>query len=140
MIISTRSRVRRTLRNTINFKEGYSEQERSYGLVLPVGEEYIGTYTNSYPTDNKFVHVSTNGLWVQKENETLFIPFLNIKHTTIVNGHDKHKVKEILVELIDGEERLVEINGGDDKFRDLYSFIRFLRRTIEDRYREHTSK
>jgi hypothetical protein len=136
--ISVFSRAHRALRELPRFRFLQNETElaayrQEYDSVV-IGEP-IGIYSNPVPTQPETILVAERGLVTIRGGDMQSIPFAELGG--IQGPHTKADASRISLTLRSGLVVNLEIHGRDGKFQDVFSFVRFLDRVMEDQSRQH---
>lgn len=102
-----------------------------------VGEllgEIVGVYINPPAEVPNAIVVTENGLLVVRSGARQWIKFSELR--SIQASGAENGDPEILLTLKSGIVVGIRVAGADDRFRDVFSFVRFLDRVIEDRERK----
>jgi hypothetical protein len=136
--ISVFSRAHRTLRDTPRFffASKAPEVAAPYLEHGPAGEslgEAVGVYLNPPAEQPSAIVVTENGLLAIRSGAKQWIKFSELRSIRAPNAENGDP--EIRLTLKSGIVVSLKVAGADDRFRDVYSFIRFLDRVLEDRER-----
>jgi hypothetical protein len=138
--ISVFSRAHRTLRDTPRFIFSSKDKEvvAPYLDQFPAGEslgEVVGVYVNPPTEQPSAVVIAENGLFAVRLGASQWIKFAELKSIRAPSADDSES--EISLVLKSGNVIGLRIAGSDHQFRDVFSFVRFLDRVLEDRLRTH---
>lgn len=136
--ISVRSRVWRVLRSMrlFVFLDGQvpGELSRTWDALKRPGESLLGYYANnelSLP-EADLILVSTFGLHLLSSSDSpRTIDFESI--SDIDGPKEKAGADRLQLRLTNGSSEEVVVRGGRGKLRDVFGFLRFLRRVVQDR-------
>ena len=95
-------------------------------ITLP-GDTIIGIYSN--PGLDRKILVGSNAFYYQ-ENTWIVIQYRDIYDAKIESSETKHTANRLIFSLTDGSTQYMRVDGGGTKFRDIYQFLRFIRRVI----------
>jgi hypothetical protein len=102
------------------------------GLVLKPGEQFIGVYQNHPDKTNEAVVVTDTGLLIRSWGKWVRLNYDDMERVDI--PEQKNKAENLHVFCKNrGQRIIVPIRGGRGRTRDVFTFLRFLIRTIEDR-------
>jgi hypothetical protein len=127
------SRAHRILKPLANFHEiedsSIDINEVIDKVNLQEGEVLIGVYENR---ESDYVIVSNMGIRIMNLDSIDFIDYRSIDKVEIPSGMEKMTLDRTHIHL--GEGRIIKlyITGGNDKFRDVFEFVRFLDRVTVD--------
>lgn len=131
--ITVASRAHRALRNLGRFKFG-PDAHTIFPLVdhtLRGYGEVVGVYENPPGVDPAFVVVTDRALGCAGAGDQRWILFDDIATT---HGPAEKLVDDaITIVLKSGTRTQIRIADGDGRFKDVFSFVRFIDRVIEDR-------
>lgn len=133
--VSVFSRAHRTLRDAPRFTFASKSPEVAAPYIenestAEVLGEVVGVYINPPPEAPNAIVVTENGLLAVRSETKQWIKFSELRSIQapgIDNGDS-----EILLTLKSGIVVSMRIAGTDGRFRDVFSFVRFLDRVIED--------
>jgi hypothetical protein len=134
--ISVFSRAHRAFRDTPRFHFVRSEPEiadRYRALVSAdtgLGDA-IGMYMNPDPVQPEVIFVAERGLLAIRSGSVQKIEFSEIESTRSLSAVDDNT--DISLVLRSGIVVNLRVAGTDGRFRDVFSFVRFLDRALEDR-------
>ena len=135
--ISVHSRAHRAFRDTPRFKfarDGGNElvnyRER---IDLNAVGELVGCYRNPEPAQMEAVVITERGLLTIRPGLHQWIEFSDIRSVAAPSADTDSS--EISLVLLSGMAVRFAIEGRDGKYRDVFSFVRFLDRIVEDRER-----
>ena len=132
--ISVQSRLHRTLGKVARFNTHVSQDrldEIGLSPHLIAGEKILGVYEN-HETDNFFVVTDTaliqflDGLPSRYDFDQMESSQILVTEKSVAN--------EVQITLRNKELLIVVADGGDGKFRDVFSLGRFIARVIEDHH------
>lgn len=118
------------LKHTYNFRFFSSPVDSVVIDMIPTmheGEEYIGVYENNVGCFDDAIVISDIGLHAYIENQWVFIAYNDI--TCMNVDEEKTIASHITINVNDDPVRLL-INGNRGQFRDVWTFLRFLMRTV----------
>lgn len=132
--MKVQSRAHRILKDLSNYRDlSNITKEGVWGdLGLQEGEGIIGIYENVPDSLENAIIVTKFGLHIQRAGRWKFINYDEIENSFIPSGN-KHKADRISITLVGGKEVFILIEGGNDKFRDVFEFLRFLDRVSKDK-------
>jgi hypothetical protein len=133
--IPVRSRAIRALRDVARFhfapdESGILARYRAALETSGSKGETIGIYVNPVGTDPEAIVVTDTELVTVSSGVPLSIPYAEIQ--SVHGPVEKQRDLDIRADLRSGKVVTLRIAGADDRFRDVYSFVRFLDRVIED--------
>jgi hypothetical protein len=135
MKIQVEERARRILSYLPNFHKLENDQEEKsyYPLTLKQNEYLIGIYENNASEIIGNTIITNEGLHVFFTEKATFVAYKNI--TSIETPSNKADEVLLHLRLIDGTTISVPIRGShkNGKFKDIFEFLRFLDRVIEDK-------
>lgn len=129
IVVTPKMSARRYLKDL----PGYSNlnlEGKDITEIVPEGEEYVGTYKNPDGIKDKYIHISDIALYIERNETLITLPYTNILQLKLPNN--KATAQYIGLLLADGTTGYIEVAGGHDQVRDLYTFHRFLRPIIGD--------
>lgn len=125
------SRVWRILRKMNRYREaGPSDTERLSHL-LTHSERVFGAYVNPEGTPVSEIIISSKGLYLIRPGQEIW----HIEYRRIANislGEAQKASRSLTITERDGTEHIVDVAGGEGKFRDTFGLWRFLARVTED--------
>lgn len=141
-IIPVRSRAIRTLRDVARFHFAPDESGilARYAAVPEASGskgETIGIYVNPVGTDPEAILVTDKGLVLVSSGVATSFPYSEIQ--SVHGPAEKQRDLDIRATLVSGRVVSLRIAGADGQFRDVYSFLRFLDRVLEDRASDQAS-
>lgn len=131
--ISVFSRAHRALRSTSRFHFARSEPAflDPYRHMIGDGRgEIIGIYENPVGAEPQAVVVTEFGLLTLNPGSTPWIEFSQI--ASVKGPGEKLDGQDILLTLQSGEVFALRVAGRDGRFSDVFGFVRFLDRVLED--------
>ncbi len=134
--ISTFSRAHRAFRDTPRFHFVRNEPEiadqykASIGIDASLGDA-IGVYINPDSVQPEAIFVAERGLLAIRSGSVQKIEFSEIESTRSPSAADYNT--DISLVLRSGNAVSLRVAGTDGRFRDVFSFVRFLDRVLEDR-------
>jgi hypothetical protein len=136
--ISVYSRAHRTLRGIQRFHFVSTEPDMllAYRPVVDANEalgEAIGVYKNPIPVQPEAILVAEGGLLAIRPSATQQIVFSEL--ASIRGPSAAENTSDICLTLRSGIVVNLRVGGKDGRFRDVFSFVRFLSRVLEDRDR-----
>jgi hypothetical protein len=134
--ISVFSRAHRAFRDTPRFHFVRSEPEIAdrYRVLMSADTSLgdgIGIYMNPDPVQPEAIVVSERGLLAIRSGSVQKIEFSEIESTRSPSAADEGT--DISLVLRSGIVVSLRVGGTDGRFRDVFSFVRFLDRVLEDR-------
>ena len=137
-IISVFSRAHRALRGMPRFRFLQDETElaahRQRCDKVLIGEP-IGIYSNPPPTQPETILVAERGLVVIRAGDMQSIQFDEL--SGVQGPHTKADASRITLTLRSGIVVNLDIHGREGKFQDVFEFVRFLARVLEDQSGPH---
>jgi hypothetical protein len=135
--ISAFSRAHRAFRHTPRFHFVRSEPEIAdrYRALISVDTalgDVIGVYINPDSVQPEAIFVSERGLLATRSGSVQKIEFSQIESTRSPSAADDDNAVIALV-LRSGIVVNLRVAGTEGRFRDVFSFVRFLDRVLEDR-------
>jgi hypothetical protein len=131
------SRAHRAFRHTPRFKLAPvgDDELANYRARIKSNafEDLVGYYRNPEPASLEAVVITERGLLTIRPGLHQWIEFSDIK--SIVGPRADTGSSEISLVLLSGIVVRFAIEGREGKYRDVFSFVRFLDRVIEDRGR-----
>lgn len=94
--------------------------------ILKPEQEAVGFYENS--TDDLVV-IAIDGLCIIKGNEHSFVGFETIDKVVLLD-ENKNDARSLELKLKDGTSKSLTIEHGNGRFRDIFEFVRFLKRVL----------
>jgi hypothetical protein len=131
--VSVASRAHRALRDIPRFKFAAAldlDADPLNGLKAEYGE-LIGVYENPQETDPKWVVIAEQAIGCIGNGPPRWILFDDIETTE--GPREKMIDNIVIVVLKSGIRTELRIAGGGDRFKDVFGFVRFLDRVVEDR-------
>ena len=131
--ITVASRARRALRDMAQFRfcASASPIRGPDSEVLAYHGDLIGIYVNPPGVEPAFVVVTSQGMGCIGSKRQRWIMFDDVEGS---HGPREKLVDDcITIVLKSGSHMKVRIAGGDGRFRDVYSFVRFIDRVVSDR-------
>jgi hypothetical protein len=107
-------------------------------IHLQDGEILIGFYDDSSKGNENNIVVTSLGLYVNNPDEPDFIDYRTIEQVEIPKNGEKSKLDYFVVRLNDGQTKNIPVTGGHDRLRDVFEFIRFVDRVIDDVKRDNS--
>lgn len=136
--MDVRTRARRILSKGEHLV-GYRHLEDELGVAdrpaslpsMDVGEELLGVYENPPESGAPTIFVTTKALRLLNHGQARTIFYCRIKR--VVGPADKGPLRpSITLHLDDGALEDVAVLGGKGRFLDVFEFLRFLMRVVED--------
>ena len=131
--ISVASRAHRTLRDNPRFRFTSTDNSESFHRdeVGVAYGEVIGVYENPPGIEPKRVVITERAIGCLGTSPARWISFDDIETT---EGPKEKLIEDtITVVLKSGIRTELRIAGGDDRFKDVFGFVRFIDRVVEDR-------
>ena len=132
--MNTMVRASRIFKHLVNYYDLSAENAEIPAYIpqnfLQEGEFFIGIYENFTGKPDECIILTNFGIYVWHEIGLKFIAFKKIKSATVPpkeDGSNKFKISTIDGDLFD-----VPVYGGKGKFKDIYQFVRFIDRVVED--------
>ena len=114
-----------------SYREASALDSNQLSLVnLDLGEVCVGVYENSLGDLSDCVFITNKGLHLLVNESEKFISYADI--VNVQSPTSKTEDTSICLTLTRGEKSLVEIRNGNGRFKDVFEFLRFLDRVIED--------
>lgn len=133
-MISPTSRLHRTMKGVKNFDMELSDsalREFGFSSLLLEGERVLGIYRGK--TKNSTFVVTDRALIALIKNvPTRLVEYEKMKSSLVIEVNEKPETSEIQITLNNEDIVKILVDGGDGKFRDVFSFGRFISRVIED--------
>lgn len=132
-MIPVSSRLHRTMKGIKRFEmEGVGAvlSELSVTPALLEGESILGVYRGK--GRSKGFIVTSDALILLDEGVPIRCEYEKMKSSMIVAG-EKSDASIVQIKLKNDDVINVEVDGGEGRFRDVFSFGRFIGRVIEDR-------
>jgi hypothetical protein len=107
-----------------------ADDTRLKGVALHPGEEIVGLYHNPPPV-RLSVLVTSLGLHIVGANSSTYVPFESVTH--IDTPTSKTESEDVALWSRDGSRITVPIRGEQGRFKDVFEFVRFMRRVLKDR-------
>lgn len=111
-------------------EESVLDSDQLSFIELVSDEVCIGVYENSFGDLSDCVFITNKGLHILKSNCRKFVSYLEI--VGIQTPADKVGGTCICLMISGGDEVVIEIKNGNGRFKDVFEFLRFLDRVIED--------
>lgn len=129
--MNIKARARKILNPMGNYHslEGQPVPDYLPNDLLAHNEECIGVYENS---EGNYVLITDFGLSVISGTVHASAPFKDIEEVIIPNK-DKLNVEQVQLRMIGNKSILVPIKHGNGKFKDVYEFIRFIDRVLDEK-------
>jgi hypothetical protein len=133
--IPIRSRAIRALRDVARFHFAPDESGilARYSAALEASGskgETVGIYVNPVGTDPEAIVVTDSELVMVSSGVATSVPYAEIQ--SVHGPAEKQRDLDIRASLRSGTVVTLRIAGADGRFRDVYSFVRFLDRVLED--------
>jgi hypothetical protein len=97
--------------------------------------EPIGIYSNPVPSQPETILVAERGLVAIRAGDMQSIKFDELN--AVQGPHTKADASRITLTLRSGIVVNLDIHGRDGKFQDVFGFVRFLARVMDDQSRPH---
>ncbi len=91
-------------------------------------------YENPPTTEASSIVITERGLYWSSPEAKQCVEFEAVRH--VRGPGEKTAGAEVTMELLDGSSRSIWVEGGDGKYRDVYSMVRFLARVVELKRKE----
>lgn len=136
--VSTFSRAHRAFRDTPRFRfartnpEALRWVEELIDFDRSMGDT-IGVYNNPQPVQPAAIIVAAGGLIVLENNSRWSVAFADIESIHSPSAADDNP--DIVLALRSGAKEVLRVAGSVGRFRDVFSFVRFLDRVLEDEKR-----
>lgn len=130
--IAVQSRLHRTMKGIAQFETAQSAStlaELGIAPILNAGERVLGVYRGK-TTDKSFV-VTDLALILFVDGSPASFCFDDMQSSQILVD-DKKTAEVIEITLRNGDVVKLAVDGGDGRFRDVFSVGRFIARVIED--------
>ena len=131
---AVKSRSHRTLSHLQSFRDvGLLTDQATkslQGIAFQGDEALIGVYENNPGKLDELIAVTTRGLRIHQAGDWRFYPFEVIDEVTVTSEAGKREADALALTLSGGQQVILPIRGGDERFRDVWEFSRFLARTI----------
>jgi hypothetical protein len=129
-----RTRAHRILNRIPSYRDLSEQPERSAwdcdNLELSAEEQCIGRYENDPTTTLGTIIVTDLRLFVRRELGWEEIKFNEITDVTL--NSEKMQATGVIISLSNGETREIPVVGRQGRFLDVFEFLRFLRRVVDD--------
>lgn len=128
-------RILRRLPHYLAIDEASSDEKTELEeFELQDGEAILGIYENIPHQLRERVVISTRGLYLFKDEAWQHITYASMSEVkpTAPDKEGKMNASMLAIKLKTGEEIEIPVKGGTDRTRDIWSFIQFLDRVIED--------
>lgn len=102
------------------------EIEQQVRQIVRQEDTLIGVYENVNTKDSQYIVIGLLGLYILFERQWRFIKYSDIKSLEVPG--QKTAATGLLLTLLSGEEVWLSIDGGNERFRDVFEFLRFLNR------------
>lgn len=130
-MVSVKSRAHRILKHLGAYSSSAKDLEKFAGRILPeVNRELLGVYFNPPSATVEAIVVSDAGLHLIEKEEVTTIPFVAIRK--IKGPPEKMEASVLNIQLKDGRSQEVPILAGNERFKDVFEFMRFLARVVAD--------
>jgi hypothetical protein len=128
-MVSVSSWAHRALRGLSRYHHCRDEPEYCQRFASWAPEAVVGVYENPPSAPPSTIVITEKGLYWPSAGGLECLEFASLRD---VRGPDeKTGAVELELDLLDGSSRALRIEGGDGKYRDVYSVVRFLARVIE---------
>lgn len=134
-LVSPRSRLHRAMKGIERLEEKVDPMVlKRIGVLnlLAEGDECLGIYWNKL--HSSFVVITMSALIFLWNGKLIRFGYDQME-SSLINGERKEIADEVEIRLKSGDVVKVTIDGGDGKFRDVFSFGRFIDRVISDQSR-----
>ncbi len=128
--VSVKSRVARTLRGLRRFIADPTVLDEYAGRLRTAAGDVLGVYQNPDGVPVSRIVVTSRGLYLIGEQGERFLAFDDIAN--VAGPAQKVQAGDLELSLKSGESIDLPIRGGDQQFRDVFEFLRFLDRVIAD--------
>ncbi len=128
-MVSVASWAHRTLRGVSRYHHCRDEPEYCQRFTSWAPEAVVGVYENPPTAEPSAIVITEEALYWPSAGATHCVEFASLRD--VRSPDEKTAAAEIKLNLLDGSNRVIRIEGGDGKYRDVYSMIRFLDRVIE---------
>lgn len=134
--ISVESRAHRALRDISRFQFAGKEhsavdQYKTWLNSVSLPGDLIGVYENPQNIEPKAVFVTNRGLLMIGNRPAQCVEFSELE--SVHGPQNKDDDFDIVLTLRSGTKIHLTIAGTEGRFRDIFSFVRFLNRVLEDR-------
>lgn len=127
--MNTAARAYRILKQLTAFTEAKSWHGDLARIPAPLRfGELVGTYLNPGP-DGTRLDVFVEGVTWFDQDQQRYVRFDEIEHVDLPDGKDSDALR---IAVVSGERMLMPVRGGEGRFRDSLSMLRFLKRVVED--------
>jgi hypothetical protein len=133
-MVSVASWAHRALRGIPRYHHYRDEPDYCQRFASWAREEVVGVYQNPTPAEPSSIVITDRGLYWPSADTMQCLEFANLR--SVRGPGEKGGGAELKVELLDGTSRVIRIEGGDGKYRDVYSMVRFIDRVIELKHKE----
>ncbi len=131
LIKSRAHRILKSFSNYHSFGESASDSSASLaGYSLEEDEHPLGIYENAPDNHSDNILVTTRGLHLLQEPQEQFIQYLEIDRIEVTQP--KQLADSVVLHLRSGNVSEISIKGGRGNLRDVWEFVRYLRRVMED--------
>ena len=129
-MVTVESRVHRILDDIDSF---YKFQDEEIEFLLKKSGRIIGMYINNSSKENGIVYVADTGIIYCCCERKTFISYHEIVSMSIVElDENKTNAETLSIELKNGNQVQLVINGGKGRRKDIYEVYRFLIRVVAD--------
>ena len=131
---SIASRIHRTLKHLTSYRDilEKSDSVLNYVDTIPLQEDdaIIGIYENFPGEPKESIALSNLGMYVFLNEKWEFIGYRHIDYTEVPST--KQDSEKIIIHMLSGQTMDILIRGAQDKFRDVFEFLHFLDRVVND--------
>ena len=128
-MVSVSSRAYRALRSLESFKM-YDSPDDAPKEDLPNIDDLVGVYKNPSENKDEILVVAEKGIFLKSGSGWIEILFSDIAE--VGSPKDKNNAEILTLKMKDGVTRLLPVRGGNERFRDVYSFHRFMIGVLSD--------
>lgn len=133
-MVSVASWAHRALRGISRYHHCRDDPEYCQRFASWAPEAIVGVYENPPTAQLSMIVITEKGLYFSSAGGRECLEFASLRD--VRGPAEKAVAMEVNLELLDGSSRVICIEGGDGKYRDVYSVVRFLDRVIESRRKE----
>ena len=105
--------------------------QRDFERIVPQGNErLIGFYENPQTKSPEYLIISTSGLYYRLNSSSYsYINFRDIQSVSAAI-ENKHLANSLTIVIDNGTSIEFYLEGGDDKFRDVWGMLSFLKNAV----------
>jgi hypothetical protein len=128
-MVSVASWAHRALRGISRYHDARDEPEYCQRLGSHGTELVIGVYENPPGVEPSTIAITERGLYWASAGANQCVEFASLGAAR--TSDEKTVAAEVKMVLLDGSERVIRVEGGEGRYRDAHSMIRFLDRVMD---------